>query len=484
MKNPQQLVQKLWNFCSILRDDGLSYSDYVEQLTYLLFMKMAEEHSKPPFLYLDPLPRGYDWASLFLKQGEDLLEHYERILRRLGQRKDLFGGIYKHALSKFRDPEKFEKLIHEINQLEWSKFDTDVKGDAYEGLLERTASEGKAGAGQYFTPRALVEAIVEVMAPACDETICDPACGTGGFLLIANRFMSAPVSRRTKKSREWQSTSAFHGVELVDSVARLCLMNMVLHGIGGQSSPVSVRDALEKPSEQQFDIVLTNPPFGRRSSVTITADDGSDEREQLSIVRSDFWATTSNKQLNFVQHVFTLLKPTGRAAVVVPDNVLFEGGAGEIVRRELLEKTSVHTLLRLPTGIFYAEGVKANVLFFDRRPANAASAREKLWIYDLRTNKHFTLVENPLRETDLRDFVRCYNVDDRSKRKPTARFKAFSYDELVKRDKANLDITWLRDETLEDFQNLPPPDVIFRDIASELGAALEQFRELDPNIKA
>ena len=345
-------------------------------MTYLLFLKMAEEHSKPPFLHLAPLAKGHDWTALVATKDEAQLELYERILRRLGQRKDLFGVIYRNALSKFRDPAKFQKLVAEIDAIEWANYDSDVKGDAYEGLLERTAAEGKAGAGQYFTPRALVDAITTAVHPVRGELVCDPACGTGGFLLSAYREMSR--EKMTKAQREHLAHNSIHGSELVDSVARLCLMNLVLHGIGGHMSPITIEDSLEKAPEARYDVVLANPPFGKRSSVTITNQSGEQMKESTMINRKDFWASTSNKQLNFLQHIFTLLEDEGRAAVVLPDNVLFEGGAGEIIRRELLKRANVHTLLRLPTGIFYAQGVKANVLFFDRKPLRGKEWTEKL----------------------------------------------------------------------------------------------------------
>jgi type I restriction enzyme M protein len=370
-------------------------------------------------------------------------------------------------------------------------------------------------------------------------TICDPACGTGGFLLAAYTYISAPgryeLDREQKKKL---ASGTLYGVELVDGVARLCCMNMLLHGIGvGDSGsgvsplgttpdeaqrrdasatlevPIEVRDALGSQGGRNYEMIMTNPPFGKKSSVTIVNEEGRTEKESLTIHRDDFWASTSNKQLNFLQHVFTILKQHGRAAIVVPDNVLFEGGAGETVRRELLKQADVHTLLRLPTGIFYAQGVKANVLFFDRKPAQERAWTEKLWIYDLRTNKHFTLKENQLKRADLDEFVACWfglTVEEASRlfsgeqrrdvaatleqerrrdasatlslnrfqRKESERFKCFTYEDLIKRDKVNLDIFWLKDESLEDSANLPPPDVIAAEIMEDLEAALEQFAEI------
>ena len=271
---------------------------------------------------------------------------------------------------------------------------------------------------------------------------------------------------------------ALHGWEIVDSAARLGAMNLYLRSIGGDETNITVNDSLRAHPGVNYDLVLTNPPFGRKSSLTFVNSEGETERETLMVERPDFWATTSNKQLNFLQHVRTLLKNTGGAAIVVPDNVLFEGGAGETVRRRLLAECDVHTLLRLPTGIFYAQGVKANVLFFDRKPASETPWTRELWIYDLRTNRRFTLKANPLPRADLDDFVACYNPENRIQREETERFHRFTYDELVKRDKANLDIFWLRDESMEDTAALPPPAVIAYEILEDLRGALEQPEEI------
>ena len=480
---PQQIVAKLWNYCNILRDDGLSYGDYVEQLTFLLFLKMAEEQSRPPWSKPSPLPSGLDWLSLLARDGDELEIHYRRVLETLGKQSGMLGLVFRKAQNKIQDPAKLRRLIVDlIDREQWSAMSADVKGDAYEGLLQKNAEDVKGGAGQYFTPRALIRAIVDVMRPAPGETICDPACGTGGFLLAAHDYIADPSHYQldVKEKRRLKSGALF-GVELVDSVARLCCMNLLLHGIGGDGAeavPIDVRDSLGSHGGTFYEMVLTNPPFGRKSSVTIVNEDGKAEKESLVVRRDDFWASTSNKQLNFLQHVYTLLRQHGRAAIVVPDNVLFEGGAGETIRRKLLHDADVHTLLRLPTGIFYAQGVKANVLFFDRKPAAEKPWTEKLWIYDLRTNMHFTLKENPLRRSDLDDFVACFRPENRHERTESERFHSFAYDELAKRDKANLDIFWLKDESLEDSANLPDPDVIAAEIVEDLEAALEQFSEI------
>jgi type I restriction enzyme M protein len=413
MSNPQQLVQKLWNYCSILRDDGLSYGDYVEQLTFLLFLKMADEQSKPPFNKPSLIPKGFGWDALLKLDGDELESHYRHTLEELGKRPGMLGIIFRKGQNKIQDPAKLRRLIVDlIDKEEWSSLSADVKGDAYEGLLQKNAEDVKGGAGQYFTPRPLTSAMVEVMAPRPGQTMCDPAGGTGGFVLATHDYLSGHYSLDREQKKRLKSGTLFV-VELVDAVARLCCMNLLLHGIGGSEAdgasgaegvPIQVRDALAG-KHGEYDMVLTNPPFGKKSSVTIVNDVGDTSKESLVINRDDFWASTSNKQLNFLQHVFTILKQHGRAAVVVPDNVLFEGGAGETVRRELMKQADVHTLLRLPTGIFYAQGVKANVLFFDRKPAQEKPWTEKLWIYDLRTNLHFTLKESTLKRNDLDDFV-------------------------------------------------------------------------------
>lgn len=316
--------------------------------------------------------------------------------------------------------------------------------------------------------------MVEVMRPRPGMTIHDPACGTGGFLLAAYDYVSHNYNLDLAQKKALQ-LATLSGKDIVDAVVCLCVMNLYLRGIGGNESPIGTGDSLVSDPGDRYDMVLTNPPFGKKSSMTITNGDGKADRDSLTYERQDFWATTSNKQLNFLQHVKTLLKINGKAAIVVPDNVLFEGGAGETVRRKLLHECDVHTLLRLPTGLFYAQGVKANVLFFDRKPASEKPWTQKLWIYDLRTNTHFTLKTNPLSHENLKDFIHCYHTENRNERTEAGRFKAFSYDQLIQRDKASLDILWLKDDSLEDSANLPPPEVLAKDIADNLEAALEQF---------
>ena len=475
------IVQRLWNYCNVLRDDGVSYGDYVEQLTYLLFLKMADEQTKPPLNKPPLIPAGLDWQSLVEKDGDALEVHYRYILGTLGKGKGMLGIIFRKSQNKIQDPAKLKRLISLINDETWVGLDIDVKGEIYEGLLQKNAEDTKSGAGQYFTPRALIRAMVEVVRPEPGMIICDPACGTGGFLLAYHDYISKHY-QLDKEQKKFLRFNTFKGWDIVDNVVRLCTMNLYLHGIGGDEGSIVTDDALASDPGDRFDIVLTNPPFGKKSSITIVNGTGKTDKDSLTYERPDFWATTSNKQLNFLQHVKILLKINGKTAIVVPDNVLFEGGAGETIRKKLLAECDVHTLLRLPTGIFYAQGVKANVLFFDRRPASEKPWTSKLWIYDLRTNMHFTLKTNPLQYNDLADFIRCYHLENRREREETERFKTFTYDEIMSRDKVSLDIFWLKDESLEDSENLPEPDILAREIAENLESALEQFSSISEDL--
>jgi type I restriction enzyme M protein len=479
MSDSAAIVQKLWNYCNVLRDDGLSYQDYIEQLTFLLFLKMTDEQTKPPFNRKSIVPAGLDWETLHRLDGDALDLQYRHTMVELGKQPGTLGVIFRKAQNKIQDPAKLKRLVSDlIDKEQWMTLDVDVKGDAYEGLLAKNAEDVKSGAGQYFTPRPLIQAIVDVMRPTARHRVADPAAGTGGFLLSAYEHMkSAELDRDEKK---FLRDDALRGWEIVDATARLCAMNLLLHGIGTPEgdSLVTVDDALRSAPSDHFDMVLTNPPFGKKSSYKVINAAGESEREEMSYLREDFWATTSNKQLNFLQHVRSLLTINGRAAIVVPDNVLFEGGAGETVRRRMLEQCDCHTLLRLPTGIFYAGGVKANVLFFDRKPPSENPWTKKLWIYDLRTNQSFTLKTRMLKRSDLDDFVASYNPANRQKRMETERFRPFTYEELMARDKASLDIFWLRDESLEDTDNLPAPAVIAAEIVEDLEAALAQFAEI------
>lgn len=474
--NEQTLISKVWNYAHVLRDEGVSYGDYVGQISFLLFLKMDEERTRnldEPSL----IPKKWQWDTLRNKSGEALDSHYKDALVALSKKTDFVGTLFLKAESKINDPAKLQRLVSMIDSETWMGINVDVKGTIYEGLLERNAGEVKSGAGQYFTPRALIQQVVEVIDPHPGETVCDPACGTGGFLLAAYEHMKAKPAAQDRRVSARLRERTFRGYDIVPEVVRLCAMNLYLHGIGGDESPVEQSDALLSDSGERFDIVLTNPPFGKRQSYRIVNQEGNIESERQEYVREDFVVTTSNKQLNFLQHVMTALKPGGSAAVVLPDNVLFEGGTGETLRRRLLRDFNFHTLLRLPTGIFYKQGVKANVLFFEKVAGGERIATDKLWVYDFRTNQRFTLRERPLKHADLDAFVSCYGERGRrNRRKETERFHAFTYDELIRRDKVNLDIVWLRDDGHVDPDSLPPPDEIAAEIVENLEAALEKFR--------
>ena len=425
------------------------------------------------------MPEGLDWPSLLERDGDELEVHYRHLLTELGRKPGMLGVVFRKAQNRIQDPAKLRRLVVDlIDRESWLTLDADVKGDAYEGLLEKNAEDVKSGAGQYFTPRPLIRAIVEVMRPEPGTRIADPACGTGGFLLAAHEWIARSHLLDPDEKRHLRY-EALRGWEIVDNTARLCVMNLLLHGIGDEEhpSPIAVDDALKADPGERFEMVLTNPPFGRKSSMTFVTDEGEVAREDLVVVRDDFWASTSNKQLNFVQHVKTLLAIDGRAAVVVPDNVLFEGGAGETVRRKLLAECDVHTLLRLPTGVFYAQGVKANVLFFDRKPAAETPWTRELWVYDLRTNMHFTLKQNPLRAEHLADFVDVLL----GLGSPRARVESERFQPLRLRrarrarqgdPRPHLAPRRRRSRTPT---TCPPPDVIAQEIVEDLEAALAEF---------
>ena len=488
MNATASIVSKVWSFCTTLRDDGVGYGDYLEQLTYLIFLKMADEYSQPPHNRNVGIPQEYNWQSLKAKRGAELEVHYVTLLRELGNKSGMLGTIFTKAQNKIQDPAKLYRLIDMVDETQWVMLGADVKGDIYEGLLERNAEDTKSGAGQYFTPRALIKAMVECMRPEPNKTIADPACGTGGFFLAAYDYLVETHATMDKPQKAFLKHDTFFGNEIVAGTRRLCLMNMFLHNIGeidGESN-VSPNDALIADGGKRFDYVLANPPFGKKSSMSFTNEVGEQEKDDLTYNRQDFWATTSNKQLNFVQHIRTMLKTSGRAAVVVPDNVLFEGGAGETVRKKLLETTELHTILRLPTGIFYANGVKANVLFFDNHEASKEPWTKEIWFYDYRTNIHHTLKKKPLRFDDFAEFIHCYNPESRHKRKelwnessnPEGRWRKFNYEQVVARDKTSLDIFWLKDKSLADLDNLPEPDILADEIIQNIEAGIESFRAI------
>jgi type I restriction enzyme M protein len=456
------VVQKLWGFCHTLRHDGIGYTEYIEQITYLLFIKMADERD------ID-LPKGCDWPTLRDYTGTELTDHYIDILRKLGKSPGLLGDIYAGAQSRFNQPVNLKRLIGLIDETEWTALGVDVKAAAYEGLLEKAASEGKKGAGQYFTPRLLIQAVVRCIKPdprpQRDFTICDPACGAGGFLVAAYEWLKEQtkggaldreVSKRVR-------TATYFGQDHDATPRRLALMNMYLHNIEPQ---IRLADSIYQPAPtDRYNVVLTNPPFGTK---------GANQAPD----RDDFTVSTSNKQLNFVQHVLTILKPDGRAAVVLPDNCLFADQAGEVFKI-VTEDCDLHTVLRLPRGTFtpYSPGVKANVVFFTK-----GTKTERTWIYDARTNvPGITKKDRPLTPAHFAEFEKCYgaNPDGRARRKPSDskedRWRSFSIAEVKERDFKLDSFKWLKEESLEDPDELPEPEELATDAIADLEAAVEEL---------
>ena len=480
------IISKVWGMCNPLRDDGVSYGDYLEQLTYLIFLKMSDEYSKPPYKKETGIPQGYTWSDMSTLKGAELEDQYKVTLEELAKQGGILGMIFAQASNKISNAAILYRIVQMIDKEKWVSMSSDVKGEIYEGLLQKNAEDIKSGAGQYFTPRPLIRAMVECIRPEPKKTIADPCCGSGGFFLAAQEFITQNYTL-DREDKEFLKNETFFGNELVAVTFKLSLMNLYLHNIGDiyGNIPIAHGDSLLTDPGYRVDYVLTNPPFGKKSSITMTNEEGEEEEEELVYNRQDFWTTSSNKQLNFVQHINTILKATGKAAVVVPDNVLFEGGAGETVRKKLLQTTDLHTILRLPTGIFYKPGVKANVIFFDKRPASPDMQTKEIWIYDFRTNVHFTLKQHPMTDADLLDFIACYNPENRYERKetwsdenPDGRWRKFGVDEILKRDKTSLDIFWIKDKSLADLDNLPDPDVLADDIIENLQSALESFQEL------
>ena len=443
--NEQSLVQKVWQLADVLAAAGVAFTDYIVQLTYILFLKMDAEAEA---LGIESkIPKDCRWANLVDKDGFDLLERYEKSLQKLSEQPGLIGTIFSKAQNKISQPAHLAKVVAMVDAQDWLSLDIDTKGAIYEGILEKNGQDQKSGAGQYFTPRALIKAMVDVTNPKITETVCDPACGTGGFLLAAFDHMKRESQDRRKQM--FLKTEALTGFDITPLVVTLASMNLYLHGVGIDSSPVKCEDSLEKEPSRLYDVILANPPFGTRPA-------GLGE---ISSMRQDFFAKTSNNQLNFLQHIMLLLKVGGRAAVVLPDNVLFEGGAGETVRKKLLADYNLHTILRLPTGIFYAQGVRANVLFFSR-----GGKTSETWVYDYRTGVKHTLANNKLERRHLDDFVACYT---QKKRTETERWHRFAVEELVRRDKTNLDLKWLKEQSDDD------ADVSLK----ELLADMEKYRD-------
>lgn len=475
------IVAKIWSFCDTLRDDGVSYGDYLEQITYLLFLKMADEDSKIK------IPTNCDWKSLVATEISQLINTYSSNLKILADAGGMLTKIFNGAQNKIHDQYKLRKLIELINEENWISESVDVKGEIYESLLQKNAES--SGAGQYFTPRPVIQAMVECIQPKPLETIADPSCGTGGFFLGALEYLRKNYALKTTEEN-YLRFETFLGWEIVPSTARLCLMNLFLHGVGDlKSTPeIEVTDSLKDELKKKVKIVLANPPFGKSSSDVITNDPKKIKVPGYHF-RKEIWATTSNKQLAFLQHIISMLDGDGRAAVVLPDNVLFEGGAGEIIRKRMVEELNVHTILRLPTGIFYAQGVKANVVFFDKQRFSQKNATKEVWYYDYRTNIHHTPKMNPLNFESLKDFVECYSPNNLKLRKetfsienPNGRWRKYSYEDIAARDKTNLDITWIEDENLIDFDNLPDPEILINEIVENLESALVNFKTIKDSI--
>lgn len=477
--------KKVWSMATVLMNDGVSNQDYLEQLTYLLFLKMIDEYNKPPFEKGIKLPDNCSWDELKSKKGAELFKYYNEMLESLSEENGMLKEIYSGAINKISTPAMLSKIINMIDGETWTALSSDVKGDIYEGLLQKIAEDTKSGAGQYFTPRPIIDAMVRCIKPEPNKTIVDPCCGSGGFLLLSKEFIENNYDL-TEKDKNFLKYNTFRGWEIVPSTYRLCLMNLFMHNISDVDgkSPITRNDALLSDPNERFDYVLTNPPFGKKSTLTITNEDGEQEDEDLVYNRQDFWTTSSNKQFNFVQHIHTLLKSNGKAAVVLPDNVLFEEGSGGLtIRKKLLETTNLHTILRLPTGIFYKQGVKANVLFFDNKPASKDVQTKNIWIYDLRVGMHFTLKKNPIQNTDLDDFVKCYNpenIRDReetwSEENPNGRWRKFTY-EFIKNNKYNLDIKWISDD-----DNLD--DVTIEELFSEIQKESENISNIVAKLDA
>jgi type I restriction enzyme M protein len=479
------LVSKIWSFCDTLRDDGVSYGDYLEQITYLLFLKMADEFSKPPYNRNFNIPASCNWAFFLNHKLEGLTLDYMSALSTLSNSGKMLSKIFNGAQNKIHDPYKLKKLIELLDEDNWVSESVDIKGDIYESLLQKSAES--SGAGQYFTPRSIIKAIVECIQPKPFENISDPTCGTGGFFLGAIEYLNSNHGKELKDNeakKEFLQFKTFHGWDIVPSTARLCLMNLFLHGVGDlkETPEIDVFDSLIEPPLEKVKIVLANPPFGKSSSYTITNDEKLSKQQGFTL-RKDFWATTSNKQLCFVQHIISMLEVNGRAAIVLPDNVLFEGGAGEIIRKKLLEETNLHTILRLPTGIFYANGVKVNVLFLEKKIFKNKPNTRDIWFYDYRTNVHHTLKKQPLQYEHLIPFINCYhsrgnheNVWSENNKK--GRWRKYSYSEILSRDKINLDIIWLKDETLVDLDALAEPEILLQEVIDNIESVLNSFKEV------
>lgn len=467
----QQILSKVWTLATTLSGAGIGFTDYITQLTYLLFLKMDDENVKI-FAESSAIPDGYRWGDLIALDGHDLIDQYEATLKYLSEQDNLIGTIYTKAQNKIDKPVYLKKVITMINEHNWLSMDGDVKGAIYEKILEKNGQDKKSGAGQYFTPRSLINTMVDVTMPQIGETVCDPACGTAGFLLAAYDFMKNQSNNEDKL--RFLREEAIYGTDNTALVVTLASMNLYLHGIGTNRSPITCDDSLEKTPSHLVDVILANPPFGTRPAGSV------------EINRPDFYVETKNNQLNFLQHIMVMLKSNGRAAVVLPDNVLFEGNAGEVIRKKLLSDFNLHTILRLPTGIFYAQGVKANVLFFQK-----GVPTKEIWFYDYRTGIKHTLATNPMQRHHLDDFVKCYNPDNISGRvetydadkNPNGRWRKFSVDEITKRDKTSLDITWIKQDSEANEYTLAQLMDMIKSESDSIANAVAQLQSLISNIE-
>lgn len=465
----QTLIKKVWNMADVLAAAGIGFTDYITQLTYLLFLKMDDENEE--LFGESAIPNGYQWKDLKSLDGFDLVKQYEETLKHLSSQDNLIGTIYTKAHNKIEMPVHLKKVITMIDEEQWLIMDGDVKGAIYESILEKNGQDKKSGAGQYFTPRPLIKAMVDCIAPQIGETVCDPACGTGGFLLTAYDYMKEQSA--SKEKRDFLRNKALHGVDNTPLVVTLASMNLYLHGVGTDRSPIVCEDSLEKEPSSLVDVILANPPFGTRPAGSV------------DINRPDFYVETKNNQLNFLQHMMLMLKTGGRAAVVLPDNVLFEGGAGETIRKKLLSDFNLHTILRLPTGIFYAQGVKANVLFFSK-----GQPTKEIWFYDYRTDIKHTLATNKLERHHLDDFVTCYNAGNLEERKetydadnnPQGRWRKYPVDDILTRDKTSLDITWIKQGGETDDRSLAELMADIKEKSKNISSAVAELEKLLANI--
>jgi len=463
--NTNDIVSKLWNLCNILKDDGITYHQYVTELTLLLFLKMAKETKVE-----SRLPEGYRWDELSVKDGIEQYHFYKELLLKLESADDaLVASIYNGASTNIREPKYLTQLIDNINNLDWYGMEREDLGDMYEGLLEKNANETKSGAGQYFTPRVLINTIVKLMKPQAGEVIQDPASGTGGFLLASDSYIREATDDYYDLDEEqinFQKNRAYVGMELVPDTHRLALMNSMLHDLeGGEKGVIRLGNTLASEGQKlpKADLILSNPPFGTKKGGGLPT-------------RDDFTFTTSNKQLAFLQHIYRGLKVGGRSAVVLPDNVLFEGNIGRDIRNDLMNKCNLHTILRLPTGIFYAQGVKTNVLFFERTQSDQHSTKE-VWVYDMRTNMPSFGKRTPLTAKHFEEFEKAYFKTPRVDQGEKGRFRCFNREKIAKKEDS-LDISWLKDDSIEDVADLPTPDVLIREAKTDLEGALKELESL------